>query len=46
MSDKPVCSSLFEVFLYLGTAALTANTIFYLIDKTTQHDDEIEKLFS
>ena len=46
MTDKSFCDSFFDAFLFGGTAAAVIYTTFYLIDKTDQHDDEIEELFS
>ena len=46
MSDRSICYQLFEIFLFGGTVAVIASTTAYLIDKSIQHDDEMEELFS
>ena len=46
MSDKSICHQLFEVFLFGGARAVIGYITAYLIDKTIQHDDDIEELFS
>ena len=40
------CHKLFEAFLISGTCAAIFFATSYLIDKSNQHDDEIEELFS
>ena len=40
------CDNLFDVFIRGGTVAVIVFTTSYLIDKTNQHGDEIEELFS
>ena len=46
MSDRSFCYQLFEAFLVGGAAAVIVYATSYLIDKTIQHGDEIEELFS
>ena len=46
MSDRSFCSNLFDSFLLGGSYFAFVYTTCYLIDKTIQHGDEIEELFS
>ena len=46
MSDRSILHQLFEAFLIGGAGAVICFTTGYLIDKTIQHEDEIEELFS
>ena len=46
MSDRSFSHQLFEAFLIGGVCAVIGYTTSYLIDKTNQHGDEIEELFS
>ena len=46
MSDRSFYYQLFDAFLFGGTGAIICFSTAYLIDKITQHDDEIEELFS
>ena len=46
MSDRSIFHELFEAFLIGGAGVAIGYATAYLIDKTNQHDYEIEELFS
>ena len=46
MSDRSIGCQLFETFLIFCAVASIYATTNYLFDKTKEHDDKIEELFS
>ena len=46
MSGRSFCYQLFDAFLFGGAVAVIGFVTANLIDKSIQHDDEIEELFS
>ena len=42
----PFSNKLIEAFLFAGTGAAIFFSTSYLLDKSEQHDDKIEELFS